>query len=142
MGLFSSYANELRKAHRHLSTEPVRELPQANGGRKRTTQPRLSDEKVSQIVAAYKTGKTVYVLAAEYDCHRVTISAVLRRQGVALRRTSPTPEQIDEMVHLYETGYSLAKVGDRLGFNATTVLSQLKMRGVATRDAHGHDQTS
>lgn len=72
MDLFSSHANELRKAHRHLSTEPVRELPQANGGRKRTTQPRLSDEKVSQIVAAYETGKTVYELAAEYDCHRLT----------------------------------------------------------------------
>lgn len=142
MGLFSSHANEPRKTHRHLSTEPVRELPQANGGRKRTTQPRLSDEKVSQIVAAYKAGKTVYELAVEYDCHRVTISAVLKRQGVALRRASPTPEQIDRMVHLYETGYSLAKVGDRLGFNATTVLHQLKVRGIPTRDARGHDQAS
>ena len=142
MGLFSSYANELRKAHRHLSTEPVRELPQANGGRRRTTQPRLSAEKVSQIVTAYETGKTVYELAAEYGCHRVTISAVLKRRGVTLRRTSPTPEQVDKMVHLYETGYSLAKVGDRLGFNATTVLHQLKVRGIPTRDAHGHDQTS
>lgn len=84
VGLFSSHANELRKARRHLSTEPVRELPQANGGRKRTTQPRLSDEKVNQIVTAYETGKTVYELAAELRCHRVTISAVLKRQGVAL----------------------------------------------------------
>lgn len=140
MGLFSSHANELRKAHHHLSTEQARALRQEKGRRKRTTQPRLSDEKVSQIVTAYKAGKTVYELAAEYDCHRATISAVLKRQGVALRRTSPTAEQIDEMVHLYETGYSLAKVGERLGFNATTVLSQLKARGVATRDAHGHDQ--
>lgn len=138
VGLFSSHANDLRKAHRHLSTEPVRELSQTNGGRKRTTQPRLSGEKVSQIVTAYEAGKTVYELAAEYGCHRVTISAVLKRQGVSLRRTSPTPEQIDEMVHLYETGYSLAKVGDRLGFNATTVFNQLKARGVATRNAHGY----
>lgn len=142
VGLFSSHANELRKAHRHLSTEPIRGLPQGNGSRKRTTLSRLSDEKVGQIVTAYETGKTVYELAAEYRCHRVTISAVLKRQGIALRRTSPTPEQIDKMVHLYETGYSLAKVGDRLGFNATTVLHQLKVRGIPTRDAHGHDQAS
>lgn len=137
VGLFSSHANELRKARRHLSTEPVRELPQANGGRKRTTQPRLSDEKVSQIVTAYETGKTVYELAAEYRCHRVTISAVLKRQGVALRRTSPTAAQIDEMVRLYESGLSLARVGDRFGLNASTVLAQLHKRKIRTRDAHG-----
>lgn len=65
VGPFSSHANELRKAHRHLSTDPVRELPQENRRRKRTTQPRLSDEKVDQIVTAYETGKTIYELAAE-----------------------------------------------------------------------------
>lgn len=133
VGLFSSYANELRKAHRHLSTEPVRELPQANGGRRRTTQPRLSAEKVSQIVTAYETGKTVYELAAEYGCHRVTISAVLKRQGVALRRTSPTAAQIDEMVRLYESGFSLAKVAERFDVHASTVLTQLRKRRVPTR---------
>lgn len=137
VGLFSSHANELRKARRHLLTEPVRELPQANGGRKRTTQPRLSDEKVSQIVTAYETGKTVYELATEYGCHRVTISAVLKRQGVALRRTSPTAEQIDEMVRLYESGMSLARIGEQFAMNASTVLTQLRKKKIRTRDAHG-----
>lgn len=132
VGLFSSRANELRKAHRHLSTEPARKLRHEKGRRKRTTQPRLSDGKVGEIVKAYEAGRTVYELAAEYGCHRVTISAALKRQGVVLRRTSPTPEQIDEMVHLYETGHSLAKVGDRLGFNATTILTHLRERGVQT----------
>lgn len=137
MGLFSSYANDMRKAHRQLSTEPARALPQENGRRKRATQPRLSDEKVGQIVTAYETGKTVYELAAEYGCHRVTISTVLKRQGVALRGTSPTAAQIDEMVRLYESGLSLARVGDRFGMNASTVLAQLRKRKIRTRDAHG-----
>src|SRR5690606_19189074 len=136
VGLFSSHANELRTAHRHLSTEPVRELPQANGGRKRTTQQRLSDEKVSQIVTAYETEKTVYELAAEYGCHRVTISAVLKRQGVALRRTSPTAEQIDEMVRLYESGLSLARIGEQFAMNASTVLAHLRNTAVTTREHH------
>lgn len=127
------YANELRKARRHLSTEPARELSQANGRRKRKTQPRLSDKKVGQIVTAYETGKTVYELAAEYGCHRVTISAVLKRQGVALRRTSPTAAQIDEMVRLYESGFSLAKVAERFDVHASTVLTQLRKRRVPTR---------
>ncbi len=137
VGLFSSYANELQKVHRRLSTKPVSELSQENGGDKRTTRPRLSDEKVSQIVAAYKTGKTVYELAAEYDCHRVTITAVLKRQGVALRRTSPTAAQIDEMIRLHEAGPSLARVGERFGMNASSALAQLRKSDVRTRDTQG-----
>lgn len=137
MGLFSSHANELRKAHHHLSTEQARELRQEKGRRKRTTQPRLSDEKVGEIVKAYEAGKTVYELAAEFSCHRVTISAALKRQGVVLRRTSPTAEQIDEMVRLYESGLSLAMVGEQFGVNASTVLAQLRKKNVRTRDVHG-----
>jgi DNA invertase Pin-like site-specific DNA recombinase len=134
VGLFSSYANELRKARRHLSTEPARELSQANGRRKRKTQPRLSDKKVGQIVTAYETGKTVYELAAEYGCHRVTISAVLKRRGVALRRMPPSDEQVAEMIRLYETGLSLSKVGEHLGFSATTVLRRIRAAGRTTRN--------
>lgn len=99
-------------------------------------QPRLSAEKVGQIATAYEAGKTVYELAAEYGCHRVTISAALKRQGVALRHTSPTAKQIDEMVRLYESGLSLSKVGERLGFNATTVLTRLRAAGITTRSCH------
>lgn len=140
VGLFSSHANELRKAHRHLSTDPVRELPQENRHRKRSTQPRLSDEKASQIVTAYETGKTVYELAAEYGCHRVTISAVLKRQGVPIRHRSPTPTQIGEMARLYESGLSLAKVGEHFGFHASTVLAHLRNTGVKTRAHHQRER--
>ena len=135
VGLFSSYANELRKARRHLSTEPARELSQANGRRKRKTQPRLSDKKVGQIVTAYETGKTVYELAAEYGCHRVTISAVLKRRGVALRLQPATKVEIERMIALYQSGLSLAAVGNNLGINASTVLKYLRANGVPTRSA-------
>ncbi|GAB2523805.1 hypothetical protein GCM10027064_21560 [Microbacterium petrolearium] len=135
VGLFSSHANELRKAHQHLSTERARELPQATSRRKRTTQPRLSDEKIGQIVSAYETGKTVYELAAEYGCHRVTISAILKRRGVALRRMPPSDEQVTEMIRLYETGLSLTQVGEHLGFSATTVLHRIRAAGRTTRNS-------
>jgi DNA invertase Pin-like site-specific DNA recombinase len=136
--LFSWHANELRKVRRHLFNKPTVTRTQGAGGRQRKAQPPLSDERVGQVIAAYKLGKTVYELAAEYNCHRVTISAVLKWQGVALRRTSPTPEQIEEMVCLYEDGYSLARVGDRLGVSATTVFSRLRERVIVTRDPHGN----
>ena len=67
VGLFSSHANELRKVRRHLLAKPAVTQAQATGGHQRKAQPRLSDEKVGQVIAAYKLGKTVYELAAEYN---------------------------------------------------------------------------
>lgn len=137
VGLFSSHAKQMRKAQRHLSTDSTHDYPRATSSHKRKTQPRLSEEKACEIVTAYEAGKTVYELATSYNCHRVTISAVLKRKGVAIRLTSPTSEQIHEMVHFYQSGLSLAKVGERFGFNPSTVLTHLREAGVATRDAHG-----
>lgn len=137
VGLFSSHANELRKAYRHLSTDTASSRPQATPGRQRKAQPQLSDEKISLIARASTSGNTVCELAAEYGCHRVTISAVLNRQGITLRRSSPNTEQIVEMISLYVAENSLAAVGDRLGFNATTIRTTLLKAGVATRDSHG-----
>lgn len=140
VGLFSSHANELRKAHRHLSNESTYDQRRATRGSKRKSQPRLSNEKACEIVAAYEAGMTVYELATAHNCHRVTISAVLKRQGVPLRCTSPTSEQIDEMVRLYQSGLSLTKVGERFAMNASTVLAQLRKKDIRTRDAHGRDR--
>ena len=94
---------------------------------------RISDERADQIVEAYVSGKTVYDLAREFNCHRVTISAVLKRRGVALRGASPTEEQAAEMVRLYLSGLSLAKVGEHFDVHASTVLAQLRRRAVTTR---------
>ncbi len=48
--------------HRHLWTEPIRELPQANDGDRNKTQPRVSEERVGHIATAYSEGKSVYNL--------------------------------------------------------------------------------
>ena len=80
-------------------------------------------------------GGTVYDLAREFDCHRVTISAVLKRRGVTLRRLSPSDEQVAEMIRLYESGLSLSNVGEHLGFTATTVLHRIRAAGKTTRSS-------
>lgn len=133
VGLFSSHANELRKAHRSLRDASRHSQDTPAGRVRRKAQRRISDEQAQRITEGYAAGKTVYELAAEFGCHRVTISAVLKRQGVTLRHASPTGQQVDEMVRRYEDGSSLARVGDELGFNASTVLTHLRERGVRTR---------
>lgn len=136
MGLFSSHANKLRKAHRHLHRSPRLERPELISRSARNAQPRISDAGADRIVEGYGAGKTVYELADEFNCHRVTVSAILKRRGISLRRASPTEEQVVEMVRLYQSGLSLAKVGERFDVHASTVLAQLRNRGVPTR-SHG-----
>jgi len=99
----------------------------------RKAQPRISVEGADRIVEGYAAGKTVYELADEFNCHRVTVSAILKRRGISLRRASPTEEQAVEMVRLYQSGLSLAKVGERFDMHASTVLAQLRKKGVPTR---------
>lgn len=48
--------------------------------------------------------------------------------------------QIDEAVQDYAVGQSLDEIGSRLGFDSTTVLKELRLRGVQTRDTHGRER--
>jgi hypothetical protein len=100
-------------------------------------QKRLSDEEISRVVAGYERGLTVYELAEQFGCHRITISNHLKANGVKMRRISPSDEQIDQMIALYQSGLSLLNVGDKFDMSATTVLRQLQKRGAEMRDLHG-----
>lgn len=55
------------------------------------------------------------------------------RHGDATTRS--LPEQVDEAVRLYAANWSLARIGERMNVNSTTVLNRLRGRGVRTRDA-------
>lgn len=103
----------------------------------RQHQKRLNTEEITRVVERYKQGATVYELAAEFDCHRKTISGALRRVNVRLRLDGLADAQIDEAVQLYLSGLSLARVGERLGVTARTVQLRLRERGVVMRDTHG-----
>jgi len=49
--------------------------------------------------------------------------------------------QVDEAVRLYEEGWSLAWVGERIGVTARTVQLRLREAGVRMRDTHGRSST-
>lgn len=46
----------------------------------------LSKSETKAVIQKYKDGATTYELAKEFTCHRTTISAVLKRNGIKLRR--------------------------------------------------------
>jgi len=99
-------------------------------------QRRLTEAQMSKMVKRYQEGATVYELAVEFDCHRTTVSARLKKAGVSLRLQPPTSEVIDAMVRFYESGLSPLEVGKQLGFCANTVRACLRDRQVAARHEH------
>lgn len=68
---------------------------------------------------------------------RQRLAERLRDRGVRLRGEQPSPEQVLEMCRRYEQGESLARVGAKAGFNASTVRIQLLRAGLALRDSQG-----
>jgi hypothetical protein len=98
-------------------------------------QKRLGENEIDQLIAAYRAGSTVYELAAQFGCHRKTVSGHLKSHGVRMRLTPLTEEEIDQAVHLYESGLSLVRVGKEIGSNSCTVRARLLERGVVMRPA-------
>jgi hypothetical protein len=101
----------------------------------------LSAEQIQELIAGYQSGSTVYALGARFGIERRTVSTILHRHGVPMRRRGLSPEQVDTAIHLYNLGWSLARVGDHLNVDHTTVLTKLRERGVPTRGSHGQPRS-
>ena len=82
----------------------------------------------------------IHEIAKEFKINRVTVSKHLERAGVSKRPRSMSEGQIDEAVREYAAGRSLDKIGKNLGFDSTTVLKELRLRGVQMRDTHGRER--
>ncbi|MBB4933155.1 lambda repressor-like predicted transcriptional regulator [Lipingzhangella halophila] len=111
-----------------LPTKEPRQVPRAIR--------RPTDKHIADIVAEYQEGATIRQLAVKHRIGRVTVSEILKRNGVKLRCTGLTPEQVDEAVRLYAKGWSLAKIGNRFSVYSKTVWSRLTERGIKMRDPH------
>jgi hypothetical protein len=103
----------------------------------RQCQRRLSDVQVHQMTTRYLEGATVYELAVEFDICRSKVSERLKQNGVKMRLRLPSDHEVYEMVRLYESGLSLAAVGNIVGKSVGTVKRYVMVCGVQTRDTHG-----
>jgi DNA-binding transcriptional ArsR family regulator len=101
---------------------------------------KLSAAEIALLTKQYRSGATVYELAARFGIHRNTVSLHLHRHGVTMRRRGLDPSQVDHAVRLYQDGQSLARIGDRYDVDPSTVHTALRARGVHLRDTHGRPQ--
>lgn len=92
---------------------------------------------MQQLIEGYQAGATVYELGDQFGIERRTVSAILHRHGVPMRRRGLSGEQIDDAVRLYNQGWSLARIGARMDVAAGTVRQRLHERGVTMRDTQG-----
>ncbi|MFB9729711.1 helix-turn-helix domain containing protein [Haloechinothrix salitolerans] len=97
----------------------------------------LDGDQVQELIEGYTSGATVYELGDQFGIERRTVSAILHRHDVPMRRRGLSAEQIDDAVRLYNQGWSLARIGNRMDVAADTVRQRLHERGVTMRDTHG-----
>jgi transposase-like protein len=98
---------------------------------------RLTPEEQAAICTAYQSGSTMASLATAHSITRETVSEALKRNGVNVRpqrRLDATG--LKRAIRLYEQGWSSERVGADLGFDARTIVTQLRTAGVRIRDAH------
>jgi hypothetical protein len=100
---------------------------------KRQVQKRCCKSETAELVAAYRAGAKQSELAERFDIRRGTVRDILVREGVTIRPRSLSTELLAEAVLLYESGWSVAKIGDKLGRDGTTVWRGLQAMGVNLR---------
>ena len=51
-------------------------------------QKRLNEEEIALLISEYKYGKSPYVLAEQFGCHRTTVSGILKKHGIAITKST------------------------------------------------------
>jgi hypothetical protein len=118
LGRYSSYTYWTERVESLGKTVSER---QERRPRVRKSARRLAKHQVSELIAGYQDGATVYELAQRFRIHRVTVSALLHRSGVEMRGAGLDEAQIDRAVALYAQGWSVASIGREVGIDGTTV---------------------
>lgn len=72
-------------------------------------------------------------LSREYGVSRSGLRHLLRGEGVALREQGITAEDADKAVRLYESGLTIRRVVERVGYSYGTIQRMLNEKGVVMR---------
>lgn len=94
----------------------------------------MSEVEIAEIIEKYKHGKSTYVLAKEYSCHRYTISKHLKEAGIEVsNRVARKESLVGLILQLYSEWYKPAEIAESLGVSADSVRRCLKENGVELR---------
>jgi DNA-directed RNA polymerase specialized sigma24 family protein len=91
---------------------------------------------VQRLIELYLQGQLIDDLATQFGISQTTVMKHVERSGAPRRRNLLT-HRLDEARQLYDQGWSLARIGQHLGVNASTVWHALRKAEVRMRDTHG-----
>ena len=139
MEVLGRYSNLCDQGERIEALREIVPLP-LRSAKTRTTKHihrRLRPPEITELVAAYQGGKTVYEFAQQFSNN---VSELLKREGVLLRWRSLSPSQIDLAVELYREGHSAAAMAPHFECGPGTVRLALIKAGITMRDSHGRQR--
>lgn len=82
---------------------------------------------------AYQASGSVYALAHQFGITRQTAAAILGRHGIKRRYKVLSADDVAEASHLYEAGWSLARLGEHFDVNPSTILNALRRTDITIR---------
>lgn len=90
----------------------------------------LSQIEIQAVIQKYKAGASTYELADEFGCHRSTISAVLKRNGIVVTKRKV---DIATAIQMYESGKTTTEIAKFFDTNGSVISKTLRSNGVKMR---------
>ncbi len=134
-----SVVQRVTRLARHLERQGEGRAPAPHVGyQPHKLSQRLSDETVTDILAAYQAGATTREVGQRFGLAHSSINKLLKQHGVSVRRRSPSPADIARATAMYEKGTSTLQIANTLGYGASTVSRALRQAGVFLRSPYRH----
>lgn len=90
----------------------------------------LSEAETLEVIKKYKAGASTYDLASEFGCHRATISATLKRNGI---HVTCRKVDIPVAIKMYESGKTTTEIAKFFDTDGSVVSRTLRQNGVKMR---------
>lgn len=134
MDLVRAYSNPSDQVERLRSLRGLPRVVRRDRGERpsKQAQKRLSGHEAAKLIGAHKAGTRVKELAIQFGIHRDTVHNILTREGV-LRRRGIQPDDVPEVVRLYQDGWALARLATKFDVSSSTVNRTLRQAGVPIR---------
>ena len=96
----------------------------------------LNPDQVRELLTAYGAGTPIDRVADDFGIHRTTALNIVKREGVP-RRWRTIDAHLEEARELYNSGLSMAKVGQHFGVSMDAVREAFLRHGVPIRPRNG-----
>jgi len=96
---------------------------------------RLTTDDTKRLIDLYTQGELIDDLVTQFHISRTTVMEHVERAGVPRRNL--LTRRLEEAQQLYDQGWSLARIGQHLGVNASTVWRTFRKAVLPMRDPHG-----